>query len=366
MLSSKKGFSGIHNPIYQELNKIFDISLILDPFAVPLYRKINSMLKTFHPNKSEWSHRYHQALDTSKVSSSAFDERTKYCNSKIAKFSGTYDFIFQLSSMFMLTNLPSIKPYFIYIDRTPKMTEKLYPKLFSHLSIEEKTQLNKFNELAFKRANEIFTFNDIVKISLQNDYGISPDKVFSVSSGVNVTELQECQEAKSKLVITVCSDYYRHGGQLCIDAFHLASKELPDVKFMFIGENLSKAKVNFDSVGYLPYNELKKIYSMASISLMLSPLGGFQTITDSMAHKCVCLALNNNPYIQNVIKHGENGFLVNDNPEEISKTIINICNDNFKITKKIGNEAYKYILLNCTWKNVAEKISNHIIKYLSL
>jgi glycosyltransferase involved in cell wall biosynthesis len=265
--------------------------------------------------------------------------------------------------MFMLTNPPSGKPYFIYIDRTPKMAERFYPELFRHLSIEEKTKLNKLNKLAFKKATLIFTFNKTATNSLLKDYDVPSEKIVCVSSGVNVIENQSQQEAKSKLVITVCSDYYRHGGPICIDAFCLASKKLPDVKFMFIGQNLSTEKANYESVGYLPYNELTQIYSKAAISLMLSPLGGFQTITDSMAHKCVCLALKDNPYAKNVIIHGKNGFMVSSNAEEISKIIVKLCNDNFD-KNKIGDEAYKYILLNYTWKSVAEKIHKHIINYL--
>jgi glycosyltransferase involved in cell wall biosynthesis len=364
MLSNIKGFSGIHQPLYQELNKIFDISLVLDPFTIPIHRKIFFLIKTFYFTKSEWLNRYHNTLHSSKISCSAFDERTKFCDRELSQYGDTYDFIFQLSSMFMLSNPPSDKPYFIYIDRTPKMVETFYPELFRHLSNKEKTELHKINELVFKKANLIFTFNETATNSLLKDYGIPSEKVFCVSSGVNAVNLQDNQEAKSKLVITVCSDYFRHGGQLCVEAFQLASKELPDVNFMFIGENLSAEKTNIDSVGYLPYNELLQIYSKASVSLMLSPLGGFQTITDSMAHKCVCLALKNNPYTQSVIQYGKNGFIVNSNAKEISKLIISLLNDNNHITKKIGDEAYKYILANCTWKSVVERISKHIINYL--
>ena len=365
MLSNVNGFSGIHSPIYKELNNEFDISLVIDPFKVPIFRKINYLVKAFNYNKIEWLNRYRQSLHISKVTCSAFGERTRYCEREIAKFRGHYDFIFQISSMFMLTKPYIYKPYFIYIDRTPKMADMFYPKLLSHLSIEEKSMLNKFSELAFNNASLIFTFNEITKASLLKDYCIPSEKVFSVSSGVNVSDPQEIQGVKSKLVIAVCSDYYRHGGQLCIDAFNLASQELPNVKFLYIGENLSNKKVCFDTIRYLPYNELNKIYSTASVSLMLSPLGGFQTITDSMAHKCVCLALKDNPYAKDVIEHGKNGFMMSGKPEEISKKIIGIFNDKDDIVEKIGNESYKYIYLNCTWKKVVDKISKYIKNYLS-
>jgi glycosyltransferase involved in cell wall biosynthesis len=365
MLSNIKGFSGIHKPLYQELNNIYDVSLVIDPFTISIYRKLSSIIKTFHIKKGEWLNRYHNALHNSKTSCAAFDERTTYCDRELSQYRGTYDFIFQLSSMFMLTDPPHDKPYFIYIDRTPKIAEIFYPELFRHLSNEEKTKLNKLNELAFKKATLVFTFNETTTNSLLKDYGIPSKKVICVSSGVNVPEMKNCQEAKSKLVISVCSDYFRHGGQICVDAFRLAEKKLPNVKFMFIGKKLPTEKANFDSVGYMPYNELMQIYSNATVSLMLSPLGGLQTITDSMAHKCVCIALKNNPYAKSVIKHGQNGFLVNENAEEISKVIISLFNDNCDTVIKVGNEAYQHILLNCIWKNTVEKIDKHINKYLS-
>jgi len=360
MLTSVNSFTGIERPILNELEEYWEIVARIDPFRVSFLRKYFYMAKSLSMIRENWRSKYHKALGNYNRSPLAFHQRTKLCNKKLNNIDNDYDLLFQFSSMFIPSANKLTKPYAIYLDRTIKMTEWYFPDKLKSMSPKEQKELHSLVERVFNMADKVFTFNDITRNSVINDYNIDDNKVFTVGSGVNLPVLPDLKKKHTNLVLTVCSDFERHKGQLSIDAFKMAQKKVPEAKFVFVGRNLKETGNRIKSLSWLPHDKLIGLYAQASIVVMPASFGGMQTITEGMANKCVCIANAENPYIIGLVIDKENGFLVSeDDPQEIADLITMILKSR-DLRESVGQKAYSHILEKFTWTSTVSKITEHL------
>jgi len=360
MLTSINGFSGIDRPIFTELEKQWDVAARVDPFRVSFLRKYFYLAKSFSVRREKWRDTYHGSLGSYSRSPLAFHHRSKLCNRTIGNLDNAYDLIFQLSCMFIPWEDKPMKPYTIYLDRTIRMTERYFPRRLESMSPNELEELNGLVEHALNMADRVLTFSDIARDSVIDDYCVDCNRVITVGSGTNLPESPDIEKQHSNLVLTVCSDFERHRGQLSIDAFKLARERVPHARLVFVGRKLEGTGDRIISLPSLPYDRLIGLYARASIVVMPALLGGMQTITEAMASKCICIANAENPYISGLVIDKENGFLVsNDDPQEIADLVVLILK-NKDLRESVGERAYNHIRKNFTWASVVSRISEHL------
>lgn len=358
------GFSGISAPIFTELNKHWEITARIDPFQIPLLRKYYILAKSFKFNINDWIQQFRENLDLYYKSPLAYQKRTKLCENKLHKFSKKYDLIFQFSSALVPSRQKPTKPYVIYLDRTLKMSERHTPDILNAHSQDEQKEIHELHEKAFNMADIIFTFNEPTSNSVINDYHLDKSKVINVGSGVNLSTLPDVYKKNTNLILTVCTDFERQKGQLSLDSFKLVRNKFPEAKFILVGKKLEDDDEQISSFSSLPYEKLLELHRDASIVIQPGLLGGMQTITEAMANKCVCIAHIENPYISGLISDKDNGFLIQtDDPQEIAGLVSMILQDN-ELKKSVGQNAYKHILDNYTWKIVVSRINKHLEKII--
>ena len=364
MLTKVNGFSGIVGPLLHALDGYWEIVAKIDPFQISLPKKFSCAITSFNIIQKTWRYRYYKCLENYKRSFSAFNKRTKLCKKKLSYIDEDYDLIFQFSHMFMAsTNKPS-KPYIIYLDRTMKMYEWHFPDVFESMETKEKEELYHSVKLALSLSDRVFTFNDVTRNSVVNDYNINCDKVVTVGSGVNIEVLPHIEKHNSKLVISVCSDFDRHNGRLSLEAMEIARNKIPNATFIFVGDYPREIGNQIRFIPFLPYDKLTELYAKASVVIMPTSLGGMQTIAEAMACRCACIAYAKNPYVSGLIIDKENGFLFSkEEPLEIANMITMVLNDP-ELMESVGRTAQSYILKKYTWENVALRITKHIEEFI--
>ncbi|MBV5329654.1 MAG: glycosyltransferase family 4 protein [Chlorobium sp.] len=360
VLLASKNLSGINIPIVQELNKEWNIASNIDPFYIPLHLKLKHAIQSFSPERSEWKIRYHELRSLHQRRPKAFTLRTNSCKNQLKKLNEDYDLIFQLMSTFAPCESKLTKPYIIYLDRTQKMAEKYFPALFEKMSKQEKRELHYLVRRTFEIADKIYTFSDATKMSVINDYEIPREKVVQVGFGVNLNPPPVINKTSNMKVVSVISDFKRHGGQVCIDTMEMVLKKNPSVKFLFIGQVKEgfqkKFKRNVTILPYISYQELLEHYEESSVFFAPAAIGSAQSITEAMAYRCVCVANAENPDASNVISDQDNGFLIEGNsPTDYATKILDILEQKYN-NGLIGSNAYRNIKENYTWERVIGKI----------
>ena len=364
MLTKADGFSGIDGPVFNELSRQWEIVTRIDPFRMSLARRYCCLAASFSIDWLEWKDEYHKRLDAYNRSPQAFCRRTELCQRKLHGLLQDYDVIFQLSSLFLPSWNRPTKPYAIYLDRTVKMRERYYPDGFGFMTTQELSELNDLHKRVFNVADRVFTFNETTKDSVVNDYGVDSTKVITVGYGVNMPQLPGSEKPHCKLVLTVCSDFERHRGQMAIDAFEIAHKKVPEAKFIFVGESLKRSANRVEFLPVVPYNYLMGLYAQASIVVVPSLLGGAQTITDAMANKCVCIANAGNPYVPGLIADKENGLLFYKDEPCVVADLITVALNNEGLIHSMGEKAQDHIREKFTWARAVSNISRHLAEVI--
>jgi glycosyltransferase involved in cell wall biosynthesis len=364
ILTKTGGFSGIDGPVFNELAKQWDIVARVDPFTMPLAHRCRCLVASLRIDWLKWKDEYYKRLDAYNRSPGAFCRRTERCQKKLDGLLQDYDAMFQLSSLFLPSWNGPTKPYAVYLDRTFKMRERYSPEAVGFMTTQELSELNTLHKRVFNTADRVFTFNEITKDSVVNDYGVDSTKVITVGYGVNMPQLPGSEKSHCKLVLTVCSDFERHRGQMAIDAFEIAHKKVPQARFIFVGESLKRSANGVEFLRVMPYSYLMGLYAQASIVVVPSLLGGAQTITDAMANKCVCIANAGNPYVPGLIADKENGLLFSKNEPCVVADLITFALNNEGLIHSMGEKAQDHIREKFTWARAVSTMSRHLAELI--
>jgi hypothetical protein len=175
--------SGINKFLFKALENL-GWELIVEDIPIPSLCRWLSILISFNINMRQWKKQ--TEINYIKVCKMAwvFKERTKYAQKAIKKYSGKYDMIFQISSMF--APLPNEK-YLLWIDYTTVLS-KSYPG-WAPFKFELKKRLS-LEKQVYGNAQLIFTTSEITRKSLINYYGVAPEKVVKTGYGLNLDEVK--------------------------------------------------------------------------------------------------------------------------------------------------------------------------------
>ena len=111
-------------------------------------------------------------------------------------------------------------------------------------------------------------------------------------------------------------------------------------------------KVNF--LGVYPNNKLPEIINQYQIYILPSYYeGNPKTLLEAMSCEVACIGTDVLG-INNIIRHGINGFLCALNPESIKSAILEVYKDQ-ELRDKINKNARKFILDNCSLDSITEK-----------
>ncbi len=112
--------------------------------------------------------------------------------------------------------------------------------------------------------------------------------------------------------------------------------------------------VNVNFLGVYPNHELSAIINQYQIFILPSFYeGNPKTLLEAMSCEVACIGTDVLG-INNIIRHGLNGLLCDTNPESIKSAILEVYKDQ-KLRDKIGKNARKFILDNCSLDSIAEK-----------
>lgn len=243
----------------------------------------------------------------------------------------------------------------------------------------------------FKSVNAHALTSNVQREKLKELYGIEQENISILPPGVDIhTYKKPTAEEKNKK--TDLPDKYifclsridsNKGHDLLLHAFDIVSKKIDDIHLV-IGGGSPKPKQREKEVynkmkeiikeknikrvhiiGYVPDDKLVQYYQQAELFVLPSIFEPFgMTSQEAMACGKPVVASKYGG-IKQIIKHNENGFLVNPkDSEEFADAITEILKDE-QLKERLGKEANRIIVEEYSWEAMADKHLNFYKDYFN-
>jgi glycosyltransferase involved in cell wall biosynthesis len=358
-LSSPGAFSGLPDAVLGQLRRYSEIVSVVDGLRVPLLTRLSLAVSTVRPARADWGRQYYARLGSYYKRPSSLLYRIGYCERRLRGARTRYDLIYQFGALFGALDRPPDAPLALHIDFTTRLAEEHYPGWLP-ASKSETEEWNEIERKIYGSADLIFVPTELVAASLHEHYSVQKEKVAVVGMGAHIDDLAEdFTKFQGRTLVFAGADFVRHGGALALQVFEAVRERLTDTILIMVTDRHVDAP-GVQNVGIVPRPRLHQILKDASVLLMPGPVGGYQTVTEAMAAKCLCLVSANNPHMSGLIRGGENGMKM-DAPtlKQSVESLIRYLNCPGELAG-VGELARQHVIRECTWPRVVARVWEEI------
>ncbi len=215
---------------------------------------------------------------------------------------------------------------------------------------------------ALAGAAHVFTFGAYVRDNLIAHYGLPPERVTAVGSGMGAIEPYNGGKTfdRPRLLFVAKHLFREKGGELVLRAFDAVQRQCPDVVLTIVGDARSRKFVSpthgVEFREHLPWEELQRLYREATLLVqpMLNDPWG-QVYLEAMLSRTPVLGLARNG-LPELTDQGRHGFLVDRaEPQALARAILCALSDPARL-ESMAAAAQRYVLATHSWDRVAERI----------
>lgn len=261
----------------------------------------------------------------------------------------------------LLPNRSDGLQHYLYCDHTWALARR------HHIHATQYTEraLEAFEEAERRSLDgvaHVFTFGAYVRDNLIAHYGLAPDRVTAVGSGMGA--IQPWHEAKNfaqpRLLFVAKHLFQAKGGVLLLEAFRIARQRRSDLVLTIVGDPRSRAFVpdvaGIEFRDHLPWDELQRLYRESALLVqpMLNDPWG-QVYLEAMVSRTPVMGLARNG-LPELVDGGRHGFLVDRaDPESLAEAIMSALSDPHRL-ESMAERAQAYVVATHSWDRVAERI----------
>jgi glycosyltransferase involved in cell wall biosynthesis len=216
---------------------------------------------------------------------------------------------------------------------------------------------------AYQRAAHICTRSQMVRHSLIEHYGITPQKITVVGGGVNfpfLPEIKPRQKETPPTALFVGNDFYRKGGDLLLTAFAQVRQQIPNARLLLLTRDAIPSNLSLEGVELVPSNWNRdyviNLYRQANIFVLPSRLETWgDVLLEAMAFGLPCIGVRDDAMAE-IIVHEQTGLLVHpENIDSLADALYRLLS-NPTIQSQYGAAARKRIEEAFTWDLVAIRL----------
>ncbi|HLI14218.1 MAG TPA: glycosyltransferase family 4 protein [Alphaproteobacteria bacterium] len=252
--------------------------------------------------------------------------------------------------------------HYLYCDQTWALSMRYRPDRNSYTAkaVEEYERLERDS---LRGLDHVFTFGAYVRDNIVEHYGVSPERVTTVGSGMGNVEpyFGPKEYGQAKLLFVAKHLFKAKGGALLVDAFLRAHRRRPDLTLTIVGDERSRHFVPSHTGivfrAHLPWLELQQLYRTASLltqPMLNDPWG--QVYLEALVSRTPVLGLNRNG-LPEITEGGRHGFLVDEaDPQALADAILAAV-ENPRRLAEMGMSGQRHALNTYSWNRVAERIA---------
>ena len=251
--------------------------------------------------------------------------------------------------------------HYLYCDHTWALAQRHHV----HATRYTERALQAFEEAERQSLDgvaHVFTFGAYVRDNLIQHYGLAPDRVTAVGSGMGAIQPWHGAKdfARPRLLFVAKHLFQAKGGVLLVEAFRKARRRRRDLVLTIVGDPRSRAFVpdiaGIEFRAHLPWEELQRLYRESTLLVqpMLNDPWG-QVYLEAMVSRTPVMGLARNG-LPELLDGGRHGFLVDRaDPEALAEAIVSALADPRRL-ERMAEQAQSYVLATHSWDRVAERI----------
>jgi glycosyltransferase involved in cell wall biosynthesis len=252
--------------------------------------------------------------------------------------------------------------HYLYCDHTWALARQHHVEATRYNS-RALAAFDKAEAEALSGLSHVFTFGAYVRDSLVRHYGLSPERVTAVGSGMGSIEPYRGAKSydRANLLFVAKHLFRAKGGLLLLEAFERARRRRADLQLTIVGDERSRAFVGerpgVRLLAHLPWEELQRQYRDATLLVqpMLNDPWG-QVYLEAMVSRTPVMGLNRNG-LPELVDGGRHGFLVDRaDPEALAEAILSAVSDPERL-ERMAAAAQRHVLRHYSWARVAQRIA---------
>jgi glycosyltransferase involved in cell wall biosynthesis len=355
--------SGMNQHLYRELAKYWDLRLVDVPF--PRGLTAWAALRTFHPRINRWKERYHAVRGRSFKLASTFRWRTRFCEEVLAQHAGSYDAIFQISSMYAPSFEPVPVPHIIYVSYTMRLAAQEWPPWAPYRLDREAEEWFALEEALYQGATRVLTTNEHARQSIVHDYGVAPERVVTVGYGAPMETLPEPKPPSSEpVVLFVGMDFERKGGRVLLRAFEGVRRDVPEARLIIVGPPsrvVGPVSEGVEVLGHVSDRQrLQGLYRQAAVFVLPSLCEPFGlALLEAMAYGLPCIGTKVNA-MPEIIADGETGLLVPPGDAPALDEALRQLLTHHETRTRMGQAGWERLQERFLWADTIQRISRHM------
>jgi glycosyltransferase involved in cell wall biosynthesis len=342
--------------VYHALGRRFDLVGNVRP-SVPAVADYVNTLRNFHPRREGWRAR-------AGFSEWRFRRRSESIERQLHSWTGRYDLIFQLQTLFAPGTRPADRAYTVFTDNTYSLTKRHFPA-WAPLPDGQSRRWAELEAATCRDARYVFVPSDLVRETMIGDYGCDPDRVVRVGFGTAIYEPRLPPRTwDSRVALFVGIQFARKGGPTLLEAWRRVVREIPDAELWVAGPKSGPDVALPPGVRWLGYvsgrDALADLYRRASVFVLPSIFDPYPNVLrEAMGHGLPCVGSDSGG-IPEIVAEGETGrlFPVGE-PEPLAQALIDVLDDPAE-AERMGRAAHATVTSSQTWDHVAERMAPYI------
>lgn len=343
--------------IYHALGRRFELVGNVQP-SVPVVGDYLNMLTHFYPTRDGWRAR-------AGFNKWRFRQRTESIERQLGSWSGRYDVIFQLQTLFAPGTQHSSRPYTVFTDNTYSLTKRNFPA-WAPLPKRQSRRWAELEAMTCRDARYVFVPSNLVRDAMISDYGCDPERVIRVGFGTAIYETRLAPRSwDSQAALFVGIQFERKGGPSLLRAWEIVSRELPGAELWVVGPKRGPGATALPpGVRWLGYmssrEELADLYRRASAFVLPSVFDPYPNVLrEAMGYGLPCVGTDSGG-IPEIIVHGETGLVVPPaEPEPLARALIDVLSRPAE-AERMGRAGHAAVVDQHTWDRVAERIAPYL------
>jgi glycosyltransferase involved in cell wall biosynthesis len=254
--------------------------------------------------------------------------------------------------------------HFLYCDHTWDLSLRHRPNV-DRLDAAYVHRVEELEQRSYDSLAHIFTFGDFVRDNLIGHYGVAPDRVTTVGSGMGaVAPYHGAKNYTRPKLLFVCKHLFAaKGGFLLLEAFRRVRARRPEAVLEIVAKSPPAGLAREAGVSvheFLPWNQLQQLFRTATLLVqpMLNDPWG-QVYLEAMVSRTPPVGLNRNG-LPEIVEGGRHGFLVpHAAPQALADTILAALDDPRRLAA-MGESGQRSVLERFTWDKVAAAVAARI------
>ncbi|HWM07088.1 MAG TPA: glycosyltransferase family 4 protein [Actinophytocola sp.] len=288
-----------------------------------------------------------------------FQAKSRRCRTEVDRRRHGIDVILQWEFFFAPTDrFPSTVPYCVYNDWTTALTERQYPHW---LLPRIRAGTHRVQGALLRNAEYVFTFTELARRSVIEDYGVAPERAVTAWAGANLPALPENLVRPSTvddpMVLLVGNDYHGKGVDVLVAAMRLVRQRIPGARAVVAGGSGQYPAV--PGVEVRPNQDkdaLDRLFRQASVFALPTRADAFgHAFAEAMAYRLPCVGTDTGG-VPEVIDDGRTGFLVPVNDVEALAARIVTLLEQPDLATRFGVAGRERMEERFTWPRVVDRM----------